>query len=318
MKLSVSIVTFQHEPYIRQSLTSVLDQEADFDFEVVVGDDASTDATPRILTEMSEASAIPVRLLLASSNYGDSGLSNFMATLDATRGEYIAFLDGDDYWTSHRKLQRQVDFLDRNPDCALCCHRVEHHYPNGERFLSPRPVGGEDKYPVDRLIVTNFAEKLSTMVRRSALESLPDWYRTTPVIAADWLFNVLTARAGKVGFIDDVLAVHRQHRGSLTMLHGTERVLADKLECLRSLDASMPESRLALRRAQSVLHLKLGLLRLGPGLYMGVRRLFAGLPPTGEPERPNSLQGTQPEKPTSGVRVGKAGASFGSRNGSMR
>ena len=201
VKLSVSIVAYQQEGFIRQALSSALEQEVDFDYEVIVGDDASTDGTRDILREMSRAAPRPVRLLLAEENYGDSGLSNFMATVDAARGEYVAFLDGDDFWSSPHKLQRQVDFLDRHPDCAICAHRVEHLLESGEVLLSPRPARGDRLFDVDRLIVSNFAEKIATVVRRSALEGLPDWYRKTDAISADWLFNVLTGRTGKVGFI---------------------------------------------------------------------------------------------------------------------
>lgn len=276
MKLSVSIVTYQQERFIRQALESVLEQKLDHEFEVIVGDDASTDGTRAILHEMSVMAPGRVRLLLADSNHGDSGLSNFMATVDAARGEYIAFLDGDDFWTSPYKLQRQVDFLDRHSDCAICAHRVKHRLENGQVLLSPRPGRGEQKLSIDRLVVSNFAEKISVVIRRSAVEALPDWYRRTDAISADWLFNVLVGRVGKVGFIDEVMAVHRLHTDSLSIKHGTRRLLADKLETIRLLYPYLPDSRLALLKASYILRLKLGLLRLSSRSYMVMKRMNSG------------------------------------------
>ena len=123
MKLSVSIVTYQQEAFIRQALSSVLAQQTDFPFEVIVGDDASRDGTRDILREMQAQAPDKVRLLLADKNYGDSGLSNFMATVDASQCDYIAFLDGDDYWTTPHKLQRQVDFQSWRWGRTLRCLR---------------------------------------------------------------------------------------------------------------------------------------------------------------------------------------------------
>ena len=273
MKLSVSVVTYQQERYVRQALSSVLEQQTDFDFEVVVGDDASTDGTRDILREMRCAAPERIRLLMAAANYGDSGLSNFMATIDAAQGEYVAFLDGDDFWTSPHKLQRQVDFLDRHPDCVICAHRVEHRLENGDVLLSPRPARGDRELSVGRLLISNFAEKISTVVRRSAIEALPEWYRKTDAISADWLFNVLTGRTGKVGFIDELLAVHRLHSDSISVGHGNERLLSDKLKTLDLLYPYLPEWRLTLMVARYVLRIKLCLLRVSPRGYVAMKRL---------------------------------------------
>ena len=189
MKVSVSIVTFQQEAFIEQAVRSALDQVTDFDFEVIVGDDASTDGTTDILRRLQAEHPERLRLLIADQNYGDRGLSNVMATIDAARGEMIAFLDGDDYWTRTDKLQRQVDFMEANPDCALCVHRSLHLLDRDESFESPRVARRDTCLPVSRLLVSNFAEKIATVVRRSAVEHVPEWYRTTDAISADWVFQ---------------------------------------------------------------------------------------------------------------------------------
>lgn len=267
MKLSVSIVTFQQASYVRQAVESVLAQKTDFDFEVVIGDDASTDGTQAILRELAEIAPDRIRLLLAEHNAGDGGLTNFMRTIDAARGDFIAFLDGDDFWLGQWKLQKQVDFLERHPECAICAHRVEHRFETGKKLLSIRPGSGDRVLDLNALLVNNFAEKIATVVRRDALERLPDWYRTTTAISADWLFNVLVSRDARVGYIDEVLAVHRLHSASQSFTHGIKRLLTNKLETLDDLRSHLDGSRVALLRARLVIYAKLLALSVGPGFY---------------------------------------------------
>ena len=275
MKLSVSIVTYQEVDYIRQTLESVLQQKTEFAFEVVVGDDASTDGTREILEDIRAQWPDQVRLLLPEKNYGDFGLSNFMATLDACRGEYVAFLDGDDFWTSNAKLQRQVDFLDAHPECALCGHRIDHVSDNGDVERSRRPAPGDRVYPIDALLLDNFVHKISTVARRSAIATLPDWYRTTRIASADWVFNVLVGRGGQVGFVDETMAVHRLRYGNLSQQYGMTRMLGDRIEAFDQLQPYFPRRGKTLRRAQRRVRWKLRIARLGPRAYDFARRIYA-------------------------------------------
>lgn len=276
VKLSVSIVTFQQADYVRQALESVLVQRTDFPFELVVGDDASTDDTRKILRYIAARHPHRVRLLLHESNFGDRGLSNFMSTVDASRGEYIAFLDGDDYWTDPYKLQRQVDFLDTHPECAMSAHRVVHLWDDGSQEFSIRPFDhgarGGTVHDVGELMIENFAPKISTVVRRRVARELPDWYRCTRVASADWLFNVLTGRAGKIGYFADVMALHRKRVDNLTAFYGARRMLSDKLGALDTIKPLFPEHARALEEAGKRLRWKLLLARLSPRAYGLARR----------------------------------------------
>ncbi len=278
MKLSVSIVTFQESGYIRQAAESVLAQQTRFPFELIIGDDASTDGTRGILEDIRSEWPDQVRLLLASTNYGDRGLSNFMATIDACRGEYVAFLDGDDYWSSIHKLQRQVDFLDAHPECDLCGHRVDHLSDDGFRERSKLPLSNtghtEGSHDIGELLIENFAHKISTVVRRSAIKALPAWYRTTPIASADWVFNVLIGRNGKVGFINDSMAVHRKRVGNLSAHYGVSRLLHDKLLALHQLQPYLPDHKEAIALAARRIRWKLLVARMGPRAYRIAQRLY--------------------------------------------
>lgn len=279
MKLSVSIVTYQEAGYVRQALASVLQQKTDFLFEIIVGDDASTDGTRDALQEIRRQWPDQVRLLLPERNYGDSGLSNFMATVDASRGDYIAFLDGDDYWTGTDKLQRQVDFLEAHPECMICGHRIKHISDDGKHEISRRPARHTRVYDIDELLIDNFVHKISTVVRRQALADLPAWYRTTKIASADWIFNVLVGRGGRIGFIDEVMAVHRKRTGNLSASYGMPRMLADRLRAFDDLRPYFPNHKRTLRKAIRRVRYKQRIARLGPTSYEFARRLYGLIPP---------------------------------------
>src|SRR5579864_5088925 len=119
MKVSVMMITYNHERFIAQALESVLAQRVNFDYEIVIGEDCSTDRTREILLEFCRRYPKRIVPLLKDKNVG--AMRNVEATLAACRGQYLALLEGDDYWTCEDKLQRQIDFLDEHPDYAICC-----------------------------------------------------------------------------------------------------------------------------------------------------------------------------------------------------
>ncbi len=273
MKLSVALVTYQHVETAEKALNSVLMQSTDFPFEIIVGDDASTDGTPNLLEFYRARHPERIKLILRDENAGDFGLTNFVETLDAAEGEYIALLDGDDYWTAADKLQKQVEFLDAHPDCAICAHRVEHAHENEVTVLSAGPSGGSGTYPVGDLIRRNFAPKVSTVLRKSALRHLPDWYRTTTVASADWVMNVIVSHKARIGFIDEVMAVHRVHDKSVSAHHGAERMFADKLRILPVLREYVPEAAKDVTRAERELRLKRFVASMSPRAFSLLRRI---------------------------------------------
>jgi glycosyltransferase involved in cell wall biosynthesis len=273
MKVSVSVVTYQHEHTARQAIDSTLRQETDFDFEVIIGDDASTDGTRDILKSYQGHARAPVKTLLPQANAGDAGLTNLLATIDSAEGEYIAFLDGDDYWTDPAKLQKQADFLDAHPECALCAHRVQHLQNNGKSALSPDAPQGSGSYDVGALILRNFAPKIATMVRRSALEDLPGWYRTSRALSMDWLLNVLAGRHGQIGFISEVMAVHRIHAASVCGTRGSARMFAEKLRLIPELQEFLPQKTNELQLLQRRLRWKQRTAQWAPGTFRVLKRL---------------------------------------------
>ncbi len=127
VKLSVCLITFNHEKYILSSLEGITKQKTTFDFELIIGEDKSTDNTRKIVDEYLELSnnlsLKNIKKLYHDSNVGMS--NNYYKSFEKCDGEYIAIVEGDDFWSDPYKLQKQVDILDQNPDCGLICSDFE-------------------------------------------------------------------------------------------------------------------------------------------------------------------------------------------------
>ncbi|MCE9613199.1 MAG: glycosyltransferase [Lentisphaerae bacterium] len=220
MKLSVLMITYNHEPFVEQAIDSVLMQQVSFDYEIVIGEDCSRDRTPEIVRRYEAAHPGRVRVLWPAHNLGVN--RNFIETLRACRGEYVALLEGDDFWLSPHKLQRQVDFLDAHPDCALCAHEAYDQAPDGGRRPYVRLSGIAIKpfYAFDDILQRHFLPTASMVFRRRLLQDPPPELAEIPGV--DWLVHVILARQGTVAFIDETWSVRRVHAGGLTSLTPTQ------------------------------------------------------------------------------------------------
>jgi glycosyltransferase involved in cell wall biosynthesis len=128
LMVSVCIQTYNHEKYIAQCLENVLNQKANFLWEIILGEDESSDSTREICIDYSRRFPDKIKLFLHSRsnviyvNGNATGRNNLIQNLTNAKGKYIALCEGDDYWTDQYKLQKQVDFLEANPDCVSCHH----------------------------------------------------------------------------------------------------------------------------------------------------------------------------------------------------
>ena len=209
MKVSVLMITYNQERFISQAIESVLSQEVDFEYEIVIGEDCSTDRTREVVVRFGQKHPDRIRLLLPQTNLGMQ--ENFKATLAACSGQYVAVLEGDDYWTSPLKLKWQVEFLDAHADCAMCFHSVVRSSPTGGQPESGLPDSryNQDRYTTKDLLVENFIPTCSVMFRRGLFCKLPDWIGTLGF--SDWPVHILNSQAGSVGYIKQTMGVYRVH-----------------------------------------------------------------------------------------------------------
>jgi hypothetical protein len=209
-KVTVIILTYNHERFIEQAIESVLSQETDFSYDIVILEDCSTDRTRDIVVAYQQAHPARIRLVLAETNRCDNaGLRN---AIQASVSPFVALLDGDDYWTSKVKLQRQIEYLEQHPECALCFHNVDLVFDDGAQERHPaRPADQKEVSTLDDLLESCFITTCSAVLRRRGLVDLPAWYVDDP--SADWSLFVLAAQHGHLGYLNEVMAVYRQHAG---------------------------------------------------------------------------------------------------------
>jgi len=251
MKVSVFMLAYNHERFIAEALDSALMQKTTFDFEIVVGEDCSLDSTRRIVEEYALRYPKRVRLVLHESNVGMQ--RNFIDTLNACSGQYIAFLEGDDFWTSEDKLQRQADFLDDNPDFVTCSHSVRAVNSDGQQLYITK---SDPRIDVSLRQVIEYRYPLPTcgvMSRKDLVPVLPPWFYE--VLHCDYAVQLLLARHGKVHYMADVMGAYRKHGGGVSDSTSQEYQL-DKLmflfrEVMREIE---PEYHASIRRRLASCH----------------------------------------------------------------
>jgi len=218
IKVSVAMITYNHERFIKQAIESVLMQQTDFEIELVVGEDCSTDGTRAIVRAYRDRYPEQIQLLLPEKNQGM--MNNFVATLNMCRGQYVALLEGDDYWINPTKLQKQVNFLEHQRQCTVCFHNAlivydgcikdPHPYyaeqPQEMQSRKPKPMS-----TLEDILSGNFIQTCSVMFRAGILHELPDWYVDLPF--GDWALHILNAHHGDMGYIDEILSTYRIHDG---------------------------------------------------------------------------------------------------------
>ncbi|MBC2736870.1 MAG: glycosyltransferase [Desulfobacteraceae bacterium] len=217
MKASVLVPTYNHARYISQCLDSLISQKTNFEFEIIVGEDDSTDNTRNICKEYEKNHPDSIRLFLNDRsnviylNGKPSGRWNLMNLLLHARGEYIAICEGDDYWTDSEKLNKQITFLDDNPNLSFCFHPVNWLIESSKKINIYQPKIIKETYSIDDLLVSkNFIALCSVLYRSSILRNIEDWFKFIPY--GDLGLHLFSASKGPFGFIPTVMATYRRHR----------------------------------------------------------------------------------------------------------
>jgi len=209
-RISILLVTYNHEKYIRQALESLFEQVIEESIELVIADDASSDNSLNIIKEYeSKDERFSFRYLENDKNLGIT--KNYQRGFAACTGEYIGILEGDDYWISPFKLQRQMNFLEAHWECNLCA--VNYFIFEESRFhLYTRVPAGKGYILFDarNLILNNLVGNFSTcMYRKSALDDLPK--ELFELCSYDWIVNICVARKSMIGFLEEPMSVYRLH-----------------------------------------------------------------------------------------------------------
>ncbi len=239
-KASVFVLTHDHVDWIGRALDSALAQEAPFEFEILVADDCSSDGTRQTVLEYGNRHPDRIRTFLPGRNLGVAGI--WLEAARRCRGEYVAILEGDDFWTSPAKLARQVALLDRQPGWSSCFHRATLFFEDGSRPSRPTtPAFAKDVFDLDDILRSCFIPFLTVVFRRDVLVHVPGWlfeYRWF-----DWLFHVWCAQWGPIGFLDEDMAAYRVHAGGNWSARSRREQLEEDLAVYDRLSIELPSRR---------------------------------------------------------------------------
>lgn len=223
--VSIICLTYNQEKFVRDCLDGFMAQKTDFPFEILIYDDASTDSTPDIIREYAEKHPDVFKPTFYTTNNYSQGLGfvGLYTGIKEARGKYVAYCEGDDYWTDPFKLQKQVAFLDANHRFAICAHETSIKYNSGSYGLfrdlhkdSFVPLN-KRTYTFDDALAGNLFHISSLMYRNQGI-SLPPWI--SRVSACDMVLFKMLAREGDIYVLPDIMSVYREHSDSLTNSSG--------------------------------------------------------------------------------------------------
>ncbi len=206
MEVSVWMSAYNHDKYIAQCLESIFMQKTNFDFEVIIGDDCSSDKTREILNGYKNKYPGKIKLFLPERNIGMMQMD--IATWKMCTGNYLALLNGDDYWTDENKLQIQFDFLEENPDTVMCFHQVlVENETDGSSFKTVY-LEKDNILPVESLLY-GYNPVMTPSVMIKNVFPIPDWFSDLPY--GDMPLYLMLAQLGKIRYIDKLMCVYRIH-----------------------------------------------------------------------------------------------------------
>jgi glycosyltransferase involved in cell wall biosynthesis len=217
--VSILVVTYNHENYIEQTLKSIINQRLTYNFEIVVGNDASYDSSKSRIEEVRHQYNGLIKVVNHKMNIGF--IQNYLSVLKYCRGKYIAFCEGDDYWIDETKLQKQVDYLEKNPDCGLVYTDYNTLNENGgfeERCVLNSGRSGLDGVVIDKMLKgDNQVMTLTVCLRRNLLgEDYVQFMNDDAILTADFPTWMWCAFQASFHFIPDVTAVYRRHDKQIT------------------------------------------------------------------------------------------------------
>ena len=215
--LSVCMITYNHEKFIKKAIEGVLRQKTNFKIELVISNDNSTDQTHQEI--ISATRDIPSHIKLAYYNQEENlgMVPNFTFSLESCKGKYIALCEGDDYWTDPLKLQKQIDFLEKNKDFVVCCHNATVIDEN-ENIIKQKK---QPRLNVDRIYSSQELKQGAwlltlSIVFRNNSEIIKIFSNSESLFNSDMLLFSILGKYGKGYYMEDIQpAMYREHSGGV-------------------------------------------------------------------------------------------------------
>lgn len=220
--VSISCITYNHAPFIRECLDGFLMQQTNFPFEILIHDDASTDGTKEIIEEYVDKYSDLIFPIYQTENQYTQGVRGMMARFNFPRakGKYIALCEGDDYWTDPLKLQKQVNLMEEE-DITLC--------HTGATNSLGKVISKNDKEldNIQRIIYGNYIITASSMIRKNVLAKYT-WVNAKYPFG-DWPLWLTASANGKVLFLPDITTVYRINETGVWQNNWKDRIGSDRM-----------------------------------------------------------------------------------------
>lgn len=205
--VTVCLITYNQTKYVRQAIESVLKQRVNFSMKLFIADDFSTDGTREIILSYKDKFPNFIELIFQKSNVGPA--NNFIELISKPKSKYIAYLEGDDYWTDPLKLQKQVDYLESNTDIAGCFHDVCVVDEDGALKKDNYYVPPKDLFDQSDCVKLGSAYCTGALMFRSlVVKKMPGWFLKSP---SDYAIDLLITEFGKIAHLHERMGAYRIH-----------------------------------------------------------------------------------------------------------
>lgn len=219
IKVSVSMLVYNHEKYLREAIEGVLMQEVNFPIELLIHDDASTDGSVAIIKEYEKRYPSIIKPIYQTENQHSQGIRiSWTYNYPRAKGRYIALCEGDDYWTDKRKLQMQVDYLEQHKECSMCFHAGDEVNEESEITSTIKPYEDETDCDMTDIVLGKVSCITAAIVFRADFHFvLPTFMKDSKV--GDYPLKILLASKGTLHYFPLKMAAYRcGHPGSWTVL----------------------------------------------------------------------------------------------------
>lgn len=208
--VTIDCLTYNHEPFIADAIESFLSQKTDFNFEILIHDDASTDGTAEIIRGYAKRYPDLIKAIYQTENQYSKGVAVDLINHYRAEGKYLAICEGDDYWTDPYKLQKQVDYMESHPECSMCVHSAYRVAADTKKVTAnDRPSRKNKIYSTSEIIYGGgrlFATS-SFMYSREKIIEYPDFYLNA--VVGDYPLIIYASLQGSVYYMDDNMSVYR-------------------------------------------------------------------------------------------------------------
>jgi glycosyltransferase involved in cell wall biosynthesis len=235
LKVAIWMVTYNHALFIEQALDSILSQKTDFKFKLFIGEDFSTDGTREICIKYAEKYPDKIDLSIREKNVGI--FVNAISIYDQCKksgAEFVALCEGDDFWIDNYKLQKQVDFLNRNQGYSSCFHNTFEIEANEKLTYNIKSIWKRNisnKIYLEDLLRNKYSLfHTSSLLYRNELFETPEWFSKNKGGSGDLVLFFILAEKDAIGRVKGVSSVYRKHENSLTNIsNSNEKFLSERL-----------------------------------------------------------------------------------------